>query len=95
VAIPKPARFPPWIAWSTALAALAFGAGREWGIEQCRQDIAEVRLQIMQMMSQTDVIRLINDMRPGPPWVQERGKVLQMLDEHQRALDDVRRKEKR
>ena len=46
--------------------------------------IAEFRKTI----TREDAAQLIQDMRPGPPWVQDRSYVMQSLDQNRRAINE-------
>jgi hypothetical protein len=46
---------------------------------------------VHKMLTREESMQLINDMRPGPPWIQDRGRVMQILDDHQRQIEELRR----
>ena len=38
-------------------------------------------------INRDEAVQLIEQMRPGPPWVQDRGYVLKALDEQHKAIE--------
>lgn len=42
-------------------------------------------------LTRDEAIQLVDQMRPGPPWVQDRTNVLQRLDEDRRLLRELMR----
>ena len=49
--------------------------------------IAEFRRTI----TREDAVQIVDQMRPGPPWVQDRTYVMQRLSDDQRTINELRR----